>query len=135
MRDNAIATCYSPLEHFNQRWRIKMKRMRYDQTTKASILAAVQDARKSGKTWTDALGAAQKAGYKGNVDSLYQFIRTSSATKKPSAPAGSAPKKNKVKKAKAKPAVVAASAVKAPAVQSPSSHLDITALVHKTVTD
>ena len=109
-----------------------MKRMRYDPQVKAAIFAAVQDARKGGKTWAEALEAAHKAGYKGNVDSLTQLVRTSSP--KASAVKASAPKKTKVKKAKAKTAV-AAPAVKSAAVKSSPAALDITALVHKAVTD
>ena len=115
-----------------------MKRMRYDPQVKTAILAAVQDARKSGKTWAIALESAQKAGYRGNLDGLSQFVRSSTtktSTPKTSAAVASAPKKTKVKKAKtkAKPAV-AAPAIKSPVVKS-SSNLDITALVHKAVTD
>ncbi len=101
-----------------------MKRMRYDQTTKAAILAAVKDARKSGKSWAQALEVAQQAGYKGTVGSITQFVS-----------AGSAHKKTKpTKKVKAKRAV-GAPAAKSPAVQSSPVALDITALVHQTVTD
>ena len=108
-----------------------MKRIRYEPQVKASIIAAVHEVRKSGKPWAEALVAAQQAGYKGTVESLTQFVSSSSPTKK----AATAKKA----KAKTKPAV-AASAAKAPvvkpsAVKPTSGPLDIAALVHKTVTD
>ena len=106
-----------------------MKRIRYEPQVKAAILAAVQDSRKSGKPWADALAAAQHAGYKGNVDGLTQFVRNSTAKK-----TSTATKKGKTKKAKTKHAV-AAPAIQPPAAKPTSAPLDITAMVHKAVTD
>ena len=106
-----------------------MKRIRYEPQVKAAILAAVQDSRKSGKPWADALAAAQHVGYKGNVDGLTQFVRNSAAKK-----TSTATKKGKTKKTKTKRAV-AAPAVQPPAAKPTSAPLDITALVHKAVTD
>ena len=97
-----------------------MKKFRYDQKVKGAIHATVQEARKSGKSWADALKAAQLVGYNGTVPSLTKFVRPA--------------RKSTVKKAKAK-SPVAAPAVTTPAVKSSSSNLDITALVHKAVTD
>ncbi|HLX65172.1 MAG TPA: hypothetical protein VKX17_28145 [Planctomycetota bacterium] len=109
----------------------QMKRIRYEPKVKASIIAAVQEARKSGKSWAEALVAAHQAGYKGTVDSLTQFVAANNSAKKTAA----------VKKAMAKatPAVakpaVKAPTVKTPAVKPPQGALDINALVHKAVTD
>ena len=112
-----------------------MKRIRYEPQVKAAILAAVQDSRKSGKPWADALAAAQHAGYKGNVDGLTQFVRNSAAkTTSTAKKTITTKKKGKTTKAKTKRAV-AAPAVQTPAAKPSSAPLDITALVHKAVTD
>ena len=131
MLDNARKKLYSLRFNSINGMEKHMKRMRYEPQVKASIIAAVQEARKGGKTWVDALAAAQAAGYKGTVGGLTQFVAASSPTKKTA----------KVKKAKAKPKpAVPAPAVNAPVAKAPtakptSGPLDITALVHKTVTD
>jgi len=116
-----------------------MKRIRYEPQIKAAIIAAVQEARKSGKTWKDALGPAMQAGYKGTEDGLYQLV-SKSATKAPAtASSRAAPPATKVKKAvrrRQAKRVAAAPRTKAPTVPAPTSApLDITALVLKTVTD
>jgi len=51
---------------------------RYSADTKARIAEAVAEARKTG-TWKDAHAAAQKAGYKGNVDALMQMMARKAA--------------------------------------------------------
>lgn len=132
-----------------------MKPTRYEPQVKAAIQAAVNEARKGGKKWSEALVVATQAGYKGTEGGLVQFMTPSKPAKKTSktatsasapAPAASAPaaipvKKTKVKvkgkskaKAKAVAPVVKAPAAK-PAATPASGPLDITALVHKTVTD
>ena len=104
-----------------------MKRIRYEAQVKAAIIAAAHEARKSGKTWTATLETAKQAGYKGTEGGLYQLVNASAPSKKAVAPKAAAPKATTGKKAKQKPA---------PAVSAPiSGSLDISALVHKTVTD
>jgi hypothetical protein len=105
---------------------IRMKRIRYEAKIKAAIVTAVQEARKGGKSWAQALDAAQQAGYKGTVASLTQFVGPSGPTKKKSAA--------KKTKASVKPAL-AAPAVSRPAVKAAPVQLDIATLVQKTVTD
>ena len=123
-----------------------MERIRYGPQIKAAIIAAVNDARKSGKTWADAFEPAKQAGYKGSPGGLVQLVTASKPAKKTVAPkkvvsetkapaTATATKAKPKQKQKAK-RVVAAPSVKAPIVSAPSSSsLDIAALVHKTVTD
>ena len=121
-----------------------MERIRYGPQIKAAIIAAVNDARKSGKTWADAFEPAKQAGYKGSPGGLVQLVTASKPAKKTVAPKkvvsenkapATATKAKPKQKQKAK-RVVAAPSVKAPIVSAPSSSsLDIAALVHKTVTD
>jgi len=130
-----------------------MKPTRYEPQVKAAIQAAVNEARKGGKKWSEALVIATQAGYKGTEGGLVQFMTPSKPAKKTSKTATSAPaaassapavipvKKTKVKakgkskaKAKAVAPVVKAPTAK-PAATPASGPLDITALVHKTVTD
>ena len=116
-----------------------MKRVRYEPQVKAAIHSAVLEARKSGKKWSEALEVAKQAGYKGTEGGLMQFMTPSKpATKvkasKPVKVKVSAPAKVKGKPGR-KPKVQATAS--APIVSAPVSAgpLDITALVHKTVTD
>ena len=53
----------------------------YDAETKAAILKAAADARGAGKSWADALKAAQAAGYKGSLQYLMKTARDSGAVK------------------------------------------------------
>lgn len=138
---------FTVLDHLPQQ---HMKRIRYEPQVKEAIKAAVNEARKSGKKWSEALVIATRAGYKGTAGGLVQLMAPSKPATKTSKPATSAPaaapavipvKKTKVKakqkyKAKAKAAapVVKAPTVK-PAATQASCSLGITALVHKTVTD
>jgi hypothetical protein len=121
-----------------------MKRMRYDEKVKQAIHAAVHEARKT-KTWAESLAPAKEAGYKGNLAALSQFMATAKKPKAPAAakevapatavtaaPLAPAKKKRRTKMAVSAPAKAAAPAVSA---QAPATSLDISALVHKTVTD
>jgi hypothetical protein len=82
---------------------------RYSAETKAKIAEAVAEARKTG-SWKDAHGAAQKVGYKGNVDALMQMMARKKA-KKP------APAKAKKRGRPAKAPVAAAPALDPVAAQ------------------
>ena len=68
---------------------------RYSADTKVRIAEAVAEARKTG-TWKDAHAAAQKAGYRGNLDNLMKLVARKKAAKKTgsakrAAPAPAAP--------------------------------------------
>ncbi len=114
-----------------------MKRTRYEPKVKAAIIAAVHDARKSGKTWAETLEPAKQAGYKGTAGGIVQLVNASQSVKKTKAtkteaPAATAKKTRQKRKAR----IITAPATKAPTASAPaSSPLDITALVQKTVTD
>jgi len=109
-----------------------MERIRYEPQVKAAILTAVQEARKAGKSWAEALDAAKKIGYLGTEGGLYQFVSKSKSAKKAKTRKAAAPATAK----KVKPGRKAkrAAAVKAPLAQSTSSSLDIMGMVQKAVT-
>ena len=63
-----------------------MARINYSPETKAKIIEAVIETRKTG-SWKDAHGAAQKIGYKGGMDSLKQLMKDLKKAAKKAAPA------------------------------------------------
>ena len=125
-----------------------MKRKRYSDKVKASILATVQEARKVGKTWGEAFQASKQMGYKGTVEGLSQMIRnskptiTAEPTNSPvngsvvpeSGTAQNLTAPARVKRKYTRTAAAPATSTASPAAK-PSAGLDITALVHKAVTD